>query len=373
LQRAERPAILSTAKGMLVTWVDDHEVKDRDHVYGALLDPTGKSLGPIRDLTPEANSAQRPQLIAGGADRPILLWWDSGKGPEAGVHVRFLDADGRIDTQQGKSVKVGPTKPGDYWPVIEKSREGFIVAWQDDRDNREKEWDIFVRRLSSELETVGPETRLTDFHAAKSPKGPPRAKLPAIAVAPSTLFVAMRLEEAPNKHYVMRLRVPLEDIEKPNPGLPESRDPNRSSRQLGEMAPINEDKFGDAPSLACGKEGCFAAWHGEPGVWVAFIDASGGNPQWKKQISVKGGHPSLGVNNGQVAVAYYDAGRLKMALLSREGVASASTLYRMTDVDRPRPSLAAGADPTEWALAWQDSDVEKKGPAEIYAARISCK
>ncbi|HEY8076637.1 MAG TPA: serine/threonine-protein kinase [Labilithrix sp.] len=381
--RAERPSVLATSKGMLVTWTDDHEIKDKDHVWGVMLDGTGRSTGSIHDLTPEAASADRPQLVSGAADRPILLWWDS-KGAEAGVHARFLDGAGFIDSSQGKSVKVSATRPGDYWPSIEKRTDGsgYLVAWQDDRDGKDnKDYDLFLRRLSNDLEPVGPETRLTDYHS-KARSGAPRARLPAIAIAPSTLLVAFRYDDdKEKKHLIERMRIPLEDIEKQNPGLAPSNDPNRSSRTFGDVVPIGDDKLvGDAPSIACGKDGCFAAWHGEPsGVWIAYIDASGGNPQWKKQISVKGGHPTLAVNNGQVAIAFYEAGakgetgRIKLAPVSaREGVGTVSTLMYVQDTARPRPSLAPGADGAEWAMAWQDSDVPK-GPSEIYAARISCK
>jgi serine/threonine-protein kinase len=377
--RAERPSVISSGKGMIVTWTDDHDTKDKDHVYGVLLDGAGRTVVPVHDLTPEAASADRPLMIpAGGGDRTVLIWWDS-KGTQPGVHARFLDAEGRIDSQQGKAIKISTGKPGEYWPTIDKSPNGFVVVWQDDRDSTksDKEYDLFLRRLSDNLETVGPETRLTDYHAPpKARGGAPRARVPSVAVAPSTLLVAYRYDDG-GKRTIRRLRVPLEDIEKTNPGLGESKDPNRSSRTLGDVAQISDDKqapFNDAPQILCGKEGCFAVWHSDPaGVWAAFIDPNAANAQWSNKFSEKGGHPTLAVNGGQVAVAYYEGGRVKMAYLSRDGVKlPASTLFKVTDQDRPRPSLAAGADPAEWMIAWQDADAPK-GPPEVYAGRISCK
>src|SRR5439155_262052 len=83
------------------------------------------------------------------------------------------------------------------------------------------------------------ETRITDFHAPPKSRGPaPRVRFPSIAVAPSTMFVVAKYEEGLPKHYIIRLRVPLAEIEKTNPGLPESKDANRSSRQLGEPATL---------------------------------------------------------------------------------------------------------------------------------------
>ncbi|MBX3188124.1 MAG: serine/threonine protein kinase [Labilithrix sp.] len=378
-KRADRPAIRATPKGMLVTWTDDHEVKDHDHVYGVLLDPTGRAVGPIRDLTPEATEAQRPQLVAqsADADRTVLLYWDA-KGRDAGVRVRFLDADGRIDQTNGQSRLVGAARPGDFWPAIEKGPKGFFVVWQDDRD-KDKEFDLFVRALSNDLDTIGPEERLTDYHSPPKSKVPaPKVRYPSVAVAANALFVAYKLEKEKEKEkLIMRLRVPLSALEKS--GLEESKDPNRPSRELGDDAAlVTEDKSpADAPAIGCGTEGCFVVWHGEPtGAYVARIDPNEGLVKWRKKFADKGARPSIAVNDGQVAIAYYEgkgeAGRLKLAFLSRDGVSEArSSIARVFDANNPRPSLAAGAQKNEWTLAWQDSDVAK-GNAEVYAARVLC-
>jgi serine/threonine-protein kinase len=376
-KKAERPAIRATPKGMLVTWTDDHEQKDHDHVYGVVLNDTGKAIGPVRDLTPEAADAQRPQLTAQSpeSDRTVLLYWDRS-GREQGIRVRFLDSDGRIDQMNGQSRLVGAARPGDYWPSIDKGPAGYFVVWQDDRD-KDKDYDLFVRALSNDLDTIGPETRLTDYHTPPKSKTPaPRVRYPSVAVAANTLLVAYRLEkDKERERLIMRMRVPLADLEKN--GLDESKDANRESREFGDAKPVNEDKApADAPAIACGTEGCFVVWHGEAGgAYAAAIDPNAGRVQWRKKFSDKGGRPSLSVNNGQVAISYYEAGRLKMAFLSRDGVTSPSTLLRVFEGagnNIPRPSLAPGARKNEWTIAWQDSDIPKGSP-EVYASRILCK
>jgi serine/threonine-protein kinase len=374
-KRAERPAIRATPKGMLVTWTDDHEQKDHDHVYGVVLNQTGKAIGPIRDLTPEASDAWRPQLTAQSpdSDRSVLLYWDKS-GRDQGVRVRFLDADGRIDPINGQSRLVGAARSGDFWPSIDKGPKGFFVVWQDDRD-KEKEYDLFVRALSNDLDTIGPETRLTDYHASPKSKNPaPRVRYPSVAIAANTLLVAYRLEkDKERERLLMRMRVPLADLEQN--GLEESKDPNRESREFGDAKPVNEDKApADAPAIACGTEGCFVVWHGEAGgAYAAAIDPNAGLVQWRKKFSDKGGRPSIAVHDGQVAISYYEGGRMKMAFLSRDGVIAPSTLLRVVDGGNiPRPSLAAGAQKKEWTIAWQDSD-SPKGSPEVYATRILCK
>ncbi len=369
-KRAERPAIAATSKGALVTWLDDHEQDKRDHVYGTMLDPTGKPLTPVRDFTPEAASASRPQLASVGTDRLVLLYWDE-KGKEAGVRARLLDGDGRIDKNKGQSVLVGAARPGQFWPAIEKGPQAFHVVWQDDRD-KEGDYDLFTRRLSFDLDTLGPETRLTDYTApTKSKSGPPRVRYPSVAVAANTLIIAYRLEREKEK-LVVRMRVPLGELEK---GLEESKDPNRTSRELGDVSLVSEDKSpADAPAVACGPEGCFIVWHGDSGgAFAAMIDPKEGRVIWRKRFSEKGGHPSLGVNDGQVAVSYFDGGRVKMAVLSGDGVGPSSALFRIhDDKGAPRPTLAAGAQKNEWYVAWQDSDVPR-GLGEVYAARVVCR
>ena len=375
-RRAERPAIRATPKGILVTWTDDHAQKEHDHVYGVLLNDTGKPIGPVRDLTPEATDAQRPQLTSqsADADRTVLLYWDKS-GKEAGVHVRFLDGDGRIDGQNGASHLIGAAgRAGDYWPSIERGPKGYYVAWQDDRD-RDKDYDLYVRALSNELETLSPETRLTDYYAAPKTKMPaPRVRYPSVAVAADALLVTYRLENDKDKDRgIVRLRVPLADLDKQN-GLPELKDVNRDSRVFGDVKPVSVDKApADAPAIACGTEGCFVVYHQDQGgATVASIDPNAGKVQWHNTFAPKGGHPSIAVSEGQVAITYYEKGAMKMVSLSRDGVSQPSTLLRVFDMNNPRPSLAAGAKKGEWTVAWQDSDVAH-GAAEVYASRIVCK
>jgi serine/threonine-protein kinase len=387
-RRGERPAVRVTPRGMLVAWADDHEQKDHSHVYGVLLNESGKATGPVRDLTPEASDAQRPQLTAQSVDaeRTVLLYWDR-YGRDQGVRARFLDATGRIDPTNGQSRLVGAARPGDYWPSIDRGPTGYYVVWQDDRD-KDKENDLFVRALSNDLDTVGPETRLTDYHVpAKSKNAAPRVRYPSVTVAANALLIAYRLEKDKEKeHLIMRMRVPLSDLEKN--GLDESKDPNRESREFGDTKPVNEDKVAaDAPAVACGTEGCFVVWHGDAGgAYAAAIDPNAGRVMWRKKFSdSRGGRPTLAVNSGQVAIAYYDyvregsrdVPRLRLAFLSRDGVSAPSTLFRFTEAtgNIPRPSLAPGQRKNEWAIAWQDTETSAKGAPspEIYAARLLCK
>lgn len=368
---AERPAIAPISKGALVTWIDDHERPGTNHAYGVVIDPTGKVVSPVRDLTPDATAAERPQLAALGADRLVLLYWDE-KGKEAGVRARLLDGEGRIDLYKGQVVRVGGTKPGQFWPAIDKGPEGFWVVWQDDRD-KDNDYDLFVRHLSNDLETLSSETRLTDYVAPpKSKFGPARVRYPSVAVSANTLIIAYKLEnERDRTHSITRMRVPLADAEK---GLDEVRNA-REDRLLADVSMVSEDKVpADAPAIACGNDGCFVVWHVESGgASIAKIDPIANKVLWRKKLSDKGGRPSLGVNNGQVAVAWYEKPFIKFSVINDGGpVLPASSVFRIFEATNPRPTIAAGATKNEWYMTWQDSDVAK-GPSEIYASRLTCR
>lgn len=371
-RKAERPAIAPISKGALVTWIDDHERTGSFHAYGVVIDPTGKAISPVRDLTPDATQAERPQLAALGSDRLVLLYWDE-KGKEAGVRARLLDGEGRIDQYKGQVVRVGGTKPGQFWPAIDRGPEGFWVVWQDDRD-KDDQHDLFVRHLSNDLETLSAETRLTDYVAPPKSRWPPqRVRYPSVAVAANTLLVAYKLENDRSKsHSITRMRVPLTEAEK---GLEESKNPQRDDRVLGDVSMVSEEKVAaDAPAIACGNDGCFVVWHVESGgASIAKIDPIANKVLWRKKLSDKGGRPALGVNDGQVAVSWYEKPYIKFTVLNDGGpVLPPSSVLRIHEPNNPRASISAGGTRNEWYMTWQDSD-QPKGAPEVYASRLTCR
>ncbi len=357
-----RPSIASLPRGSLVAWTDDHEQAGREHVYATVLDEAGRVTTVAKDLTPEANEVARASLLGVG-ERSVLLYWDRA-GREPGVRVRWIDEGGRIG---GGSVLVGAARPGNYWPSIDKSPEGFIVAWQDDRD-RDGE-DIFFRKLGPELEPLGSELRATDY--VGTPKIQPHARTPDLAIAASNIFLTYAFERVARR-LVYRMRVPLGGTELTK-GLIERAGGKPTDRELGEVALVNEDMApGEGPNVACGTEGCFIAWHGEKGgAYAALLEPTKGRVVWRKKFSDRGARPSLGVGaDGAVFVAFYEGGRVKMAPLTRDNVGTASVIAKVSGGDQPRPSIAPGKAKGEFFLAWQDSEGKNMEP---YAARVACR
>ena len=356
-----RPAVAMTSKGAIVAWTDDHEQPGHDHVYSVLIDAAGRPTSAPRDLTPEADYAMRPALLAAG-DRVVLLFWDKS-GREPGVKVRWLDADGRIG---GMSVGIGVPKPGLYWPAIERAPDGnsFWVAWQaspaKDGD------DVFLRRLDAELVPQGPEARVTDYAPDKGKSA--QVSAPSLAVSNTNLFVAYALERD-KQHTIERMRVPLSMPELQTGGLPDKT----GKSELSDTVAVNEDKVGgEYPSIGCTKDACFLVWHevDKGGAEAALIDPQRGTMLWRKRFAPRGGHPAVTfTSDGTAEVAFYEAGRVRVAAISRDGVGTTSTFAKVTG-DEPRPWIAPGRARGEWLVAWLDIEA---GHTEAFVARLQCR
>lgn len=363
-----RPTIANSLRGLLVAWTDDHEQPGHDHVYSVITDEFGHPTSGARDLTPEASGAMRPTLLSAG-ERTALLYWDRA-GREAGVRARWLDESGHI---AGASTLVGAGgRPGNYWPSMDKSPEGYVVVWQDDRDKEGD--DLFMRKLTPELDPAGNEIRLTDY-APQFGTRVVNVRVPTIAVASNAIFVAYKLERD-TAHWIERMRIPLNSAELAK-GLVEQPTvigKPKKDRELGDVKPVSEDRVpGDAPAIECGTEGCFVVWNGEgmnnsTGAWAALVEPSQGKVIWRKKFAQNGSRPSLGVSaEGQVLVAYYEKGTIRVGTLTRDGVATPSTFAKIT-ADTSRPTIVAGKK-GEWYLAWQDVEA---GHTEAFVSKLVC-
>lgn len=360
---ASRPAIAEALAGPVLVWTDDHETKDHDHVYSVQLDDVGRATSAPRDVTPEAFDAEKPSLLPVG-ERIAMLYWDRGGREAPGVRARWLDGGGRI---AGASTAVGAARAGHYWPSFDKSPEGFVVVWQDDRDRENT--DLFFRKLDGELEPKGKEIRLTDY-AGPIPSRAPQVRVPSVAVASNAVFIVYKLERE-NRHTIQSLRIALDD-----PALAKGLDEQppvagriKKDRTVGDVKLVNDDKLpSDAPMIACGAEGCFVAWHGEQGgIHVALIEPAQGKVLWRKKLP--GGHPTLGSSDsGQVMMSWFDKGWVRIAPVTRDGVGKESAFARVSG-EPPRPWIAQGKNKNEWLVAWENFDGSR---SEIEAARVVC-
>jgi serine/threonine-protein kinase len=364
---AIRPSVASSAKRTVMTWSDDHEQAGHQHVYAVVLDPVGRPTGRPRDLTPEAADVGRAKLVTVG-DRMALVYADK-TGPEVGVRVRWIDEEARI---AGASLQVGGVRPGAYFPDLATAPDGFFATWEDER--KQDGADLYLRHLGHELEPIGPEIRATDYRGR--PGHRPAIRAPSVAVANSALYLVYKVEREGRPHAIERMRVPLDSpLLGTGLDLGANANPNpaaKNDRSLGDVVVVSEDRSpSDSPDIACGTEGCFVTWHGEKGgAFAALIDPVQGKVVWRKKFAERGAAPSLGVSDdGTVAVAYFEAGTVRIARLAREGVSATSSFARVSG-EVPRPSVAPGHVKGEWFVAWQDNE---GGHSEAYAARVLCR
>ncbi|HEY4117674.1 MAG TPA: serine/threonine-protein kinase [Byssovorax sp.] len=357
---AGRPSIVVGPKGPVIAWTDAHE--GSEHAYAVALDDAMRDEGTPVDITPEAGSVARVDLARAG-DKIVVAYWDA-KGTDAGVHARFLEADGRI---AGPSVAVGQVKSPNANPSIARAADGSLfIAWTDEIDKDSE--DLLLRRYGAKLEPQGDAVRLTDL--VQNTVAKPRVRSPIIAIEANALHVAFRLERDPS-HLVELLRLPLADaskgVEPPKKGVAA-----RADRNVGEMALVNSDKGkADAPSLACGAGACFVVWHGEAGggASAAYVDPTRAQPLWRKKFSKQGTRPAVGVAaDGSAEIVWFDGGKVHAASINRDGVGQPTKIARVSG-EMQAPAVAAGAKPGEWYVAWQDYEA---GHLEAYAARIAC-
>jgi serine/threonine-protein kinase len=357
---AGRPSIAMGTQGPVVVWTDAHD--GSEHAYAALLDATfGVAAGPF-DVTPEGNAIARAELTS-VEDRFVLTYWES-RGAESGVHVRFLDSSGRI---AGPAVAVTLSKSQNFWPSLTRASDGsFFIGWTDEGDSNSD--DLFLRHLGSTLAPIGDPVRITDL--AKTGGSRPRARVPALASLGDALHIAFRLERDPER-LIQHLRLPFSETTSGLEPAPKAR--GAVDRYVGESVLVNTDRArGDAPSLACERDACILAWHGElqNGAWASYIQPARPQPLWRKKFSKLGAHPASAMaTSGQGQLAWFEAGRVQLASIGRDGVGRPTKLLRVTG-EQPMPSIATSNKPNEWLVAWLDYEA---GHLEPYAARVLCK
>src|SRR5262249_29003066 len=140
-------------------------------------------------------------------DKLVLVYADA-RGAEAGVHARFLDADGRIASPAGQG---SPGKAGGYYPPIASAPDGSYYYRAGAHQAHTHPEDPFLRKLGAGLEPASDVLRATDL--VPSGPGKPRVKLPSMTIASDALLISFRLERDPAR-LIHHMRLPLADAAK---------------------------------------------------------------------------------------------------------------------------------------------------------------
>jgi serine/threonine-protein kinase len=356
-----RPAIAMGERGPVMVWADNHA--GPEHAYAVLLDEAMRPLSAPIDVTPEGSAVSKPVLES--VDGKLLLAYTDGRGPDAGVHARMLDPDGRIG---GPQITVAPLRAPSSGVSIDRAPDGsFFVAWTAESETGHE--DLYLRRVSAKLEPLGEVVRVTDVPMAGPQK--PRARFPSIAVVGDALHLAFRLDRMP-QHYVEHVRLPIADADKSLP--PRDKSAGREERFVGESALMNKDRGkADAPSIACSKDACFFAWSRETGgnAHAAFINPAHAEPLWRNPFSARGSHPAVAFDDaGRAQMVWFERGGVMTTSINRDGVGKTVSKLARVSGDQPTPSVVAGKGAGEWFIAWLDFEA---GYLEPYAARFVCR
>jgi serine/threonine-protein kinase len=362
-----RSHLLKTNRALLAVWTDDHEGSRHDHAYAITLDGALRPLGAPIDLTPEAEDVGAVAVRALG-ERVALLYTDT-RGARAGVFLRWLDGDGRIDAP---AVSVAPARAASSQPALAgEGSELLWAVWDEERDG--DSLDLMARKFDPRG-ALAPEARLTDFLGRLS--GPrTRAILPSASSAAGTLHLVFRLEKETSRTVQ---HMAIGDAERLlGAGIvspPHGARADRTVMPLHAMT-VDRNEKSDSPSLACDALSCFAAWHvdrpGGGGAYAAFLDPKTGQTIWRKRFASSGGRPALAMGPAGVArLVWFEQGRVRTATLGREGIGPASSLARAGSAEvLPTPSVVMGSEPGDWAISWLDLEA---GRPEPYALRATC-
>jgi serine/threonine-protein kinase len=358
-----RPTIVNTPRGPVLAWADDHEVQGQWHAYTALLDAAMRATNPPIDVTPEAAGAQDTRLIV--ADERVVLAYADARPGQSAMFVRQLDSSGRITTPP---VPVAEGRASATSPAITRGAIGdFWVAFVDAAKDKDSS-DLFLQKLTPSLRPAQPPARATVLVAKGFVK--PKVRTPSIALQGNHIFVVYRLEENRDE-IITRMRVALNDPVLLT-GVTDAQDKGaKKEHVLGEVKALSDKRSrGFFPTVACDPAGCFVAWRDEPkGSNAAFLDAATGTAIWRKRFAPFGTQVSVALDGtGAGLLVWYEAGRVRVAPVSRDGVGEPSFVARAMG-EQPRPEVALGARKGEWILSWTDFEA---GHLEAFAARVTC-
>ena len=358
---SSRPDLIITAAGPVVVWVDNQQDTARRQAFAALLDSALRRVSPARLVTPETTSARHTQLIEAG-DKLALLFWEDG-GPEPGVYVRTLEADGRI---AGPSQRVSAVKRQEYFPTLARAQDGsYWAVWE---ETFEGGTDLAARRLSAALDPVGEAVRLTAFGTGRDGHAA-NASRPSLAIADGTLIISFTVDRD-QKRRITLLEVPLNDAELAS-GVKTEGKKKLEDRVVGKLTSVAgiRGQRGEA-RVVCDKADCFLVWDDDKGgAFAALFDRSKHQVIWHREFARSGSVPSISLGPSGAMIAYFDANRVKLASMTRDGVETVGSVAKVGGI-QPYPAITPGTKPGHWYISWRDYE---SGHLEAYVARAECK
>jgi len=361
---SSRPTLIKTDRGILYSWVDTHVDPKKRQAHAVLLDNAMRRASEPVPITPEASSIRTLQLMPETSGAALLYWEDAGDA--AGVYVRRLEADGKIN---GPARRVSEIRRGELQPTMAAGDGLFWVVWEEDAARGRV--DLMARQLDDKLEPKGKAVRLAQV--ASAPRTPATTSSPDAVIAHGALQVVFSVDRGLDKHQIMLLRVPLNDAALGSTGLvlDKRKKLGGSDVNLGSLGPLSRSMTKNTtPRIACLEKACAVVWDDDnAGAYAAYVEHDKAEPLWQREFSSKGIRPTLVATKDKTLIAWYEDSRLKLAELGRDGLGKASVLASVKGF-QPEPDITRGEKPGQWLVAFRDYE---SAHFEAFGLRTECR
>ena len=159
----QAPAVVADgAGGAIVTWFD-HRDGDDTHIYAqhvltsGSVDPRWPKDGSALCLAP--GSQFFPKAIPDGAGGAIVAWYEHRNGPTYDIYAQRVLSSGAIDPRWPADGRALCTAHNDqrYPSLVSDGRGGALVAWEDSRDDAQR--DLYAQHVlgSGEVDPTWPD------------------------------------------------------------------------------------------------------------------------------------------------------------------------------------------------------------------------
>jgi serine/threonine-protein kinase len=349
-QPARTAVALPTSSGALLAWTSGEPA----HAFALPLDPQLQPIGPPVDLTPQHQQVGGVRLVR-HTSGPVLVFSD-GEGDRQGTWLRQLDEGGNplADPVQITSHPGARGQPS-AWPV----GSDLWVAYTDRADGRAT--DVFVRRSSGG--TLAEPVRVT-AHGLPDRLDGKEASSPLLVFAGDRAITAFVRQTLRENEVVVHRPGTTKDLQAGKARWTPAEDGQ------GDAQVVSEARLKvSSPSLACDATTCFVAWKSQPrGSHLVAVEAESGEVLWRKTLASAGSDVVVATGpSGQGLVVWFGGGRLRAAVLKREGMGGASVLARVHG-EQAAPSLVADRE-GGWLSAWTCFE---GGRPEAFVVRLRC-
>ncbi len=343
------PSIASGSSGIVVSWVDNQNDKQRWDLWAERL---GQDLVPIDqpvDMLPSAGNIDNGSIVAAG-DGFVVVFGDDAIGTR-GAYLRRLDASGK---PVGPTQRLSPNKASVPHPSVVALGDGTVAAVFADAAKAGPA-DIMLQRFHADLTATGPAVAVARYAVPSSRQS---GSSPSIAVAGDRLVIAWRRDTIQEQAIVLRaVRVSDGSVVWP------------ATDEQGVVVSEPRGKV-RAPELSCAGDSCLVTWRREPtGSYIAAVDATSGKVRWRKILAPGGTQIGASLQpGGEGLVAWYDGGRVRAARVDDSGAGEGSIIGQ-SHGEQATPLVVPTSRAGEWLLSWTCFEA---GHPEAFVTRLSC-